>query len=97
MTFYANSAAQWSTALEAGVWYNFAYGIDFDGGSVELYTSTGGDDLELVVQAVSASASSNSQDWHVGVLRLDNGVDGGEESWYWSGVYVEDGEVTLAV
>ncbi|KAL4982996.1 hypothetical protein BDW68DRAFT_194763 [Aspergillus falconensis] len=97
LTFYANSAAQWSTALEAGVWYNFAYGIDFDGGIVELYTSTGGDKLELAVEAVSASASSNSQDWHVGVLRLDNGVDGGEENWYWSGVYVEDGDVSLAV
>ncbi|KAL4900778.1 hypothetical protein BDW74DRAFT_161052 [Aspergillus multicolor] len=97
LTWYANSAAQWGVSLESGVWYNFAYGIDFDAGSVELYASTGAEDLELVVEAVSASASSNSQDWHVGVLRLDNGQDGGEEGWFWNGVYVEEGDVTVAV
>ncbi|RDW74521.1 glycoside hydrolase family 131 protein [Aspergillus mulundensis] len=97
LTWYANSAAQWGTELVAGEWYNFAYGIDFDNGGVELYASTGAEELELVVDAVEASAQSNGQDWHVGVLRLDNGVDGGEEAWYWGGVYVEEGDVSLEV
>ncbi|KAL4932897.1 glycoside hydrolase family 131 protein [Aspergillus undulatus] len=97
LAWYAGGASQWSTDLTAGVWYNFAYAIDFDAGTVALYTSTGGEDLKLVVEAVSADAQSNSQDWHVGQLRLDNGQEGGKEDWYWSGVYVEKGEVTLKV
>ncbi|KAL2843316.1 hypothetical protein BJY01DRAFT_264292 [Aspergillus pseudoustus] len=99
LTWYAGGTAQWSTALEAGVWYNFAYGIDFDSSTVALYASTGGEDLELVVDAVSASTSTNSADWHVGQLRLDQSAPGtgGAEDWFWSGVYVEEGDVTLAV
>ncbi|KAL3473368.1 hypothetical protein BJX99DRAFT_261432 [Aspergillus californicus] len=99
LTFYAGGTAQYSTALTASTWYNFAYSIDFSAGSVSLYASTGADDLELVVDGVSASASTNSADWHVGVLRLDNASPGvgGSEEWFWSGVYVEEGEITLAV
>ncbi|KAL4800348.1 hypothetical protein BDV19DRAFT_384702 [Aspergillus venezuelensis] len=97
LSWYAGGTSQWSTELAAGVWHNFAYGIDFDAGTVSLYASQGGADLELVVENVSAGASSNSQDWHVGVLRLDNGQSGGSESWFWSGVYVETGTVTLQV
>ena len=37
---------------------NIAYGIDFSGGSVEFYYSTGPAALALVVPAVSVSASS---------------------------------------
>ncbi|KAL4958343.1 hypothetical protein BDW69DRAFT_179747 [Aspergillus filifer] len=97
LAWYAGGTSQWSTELTAGVWHNFAYGIDFDAGTVSLYASQGGADLELVVENVSADASSNSQDWHVGVLRLDNGQSGGSESWFWSGIYVETGDVTLQV
>ncbi|KAL4806296.1 hypothetical protein BDV18DRAFT_160364 [Aspergillus unguis] len=99
LTWYANSQEQWSTALTAGTWYNFAYGIDFDAGSVALYASEGGDDLVKVVDAVEGvSAQTNGQDWHVGVLRLDNGESGlGEEEWFWSGVFVEGGEISLKV
>lgn len=38
--------------------HNIAYGIDFSGGSVEFYRSTGSDPLALTVAAVSVSASS---------------------------------------
>ncbi|KAL2814373.1 hypothetical protein BDW59DRAFT_177948 [Aspergillus cavernicola] len=99
LTFYAGGAAHYSIPLTAGVWYNFAYNIDFDAGSVSLYTSTGGDDLEQVVEGVSVDAQTNSADWHVGVLRLDNATPGvgGVEEWDWSGVRVEGGDVTLGV
>ncbi|KAL3467287.1 hypothetical protein BJX64DRAFT_274004 [Aspergillus heterothallicus] len=101
LSWYASGTAQWSTPLESGVWYNFAYAIDFSANTVALYASTGGEDLELVVDAVSASTSTNSADWHVGVLRLDqaNPGTGGAEDWFWSGVYVEEASagVTLQV
>ncbi|OJJ04343.1 hypothetical protein ASPVEDRAFT_73874 [Aspergillus versicolor CBS 583.65] len=97
LAWYAGGSSQWTTPLEAGVWYNFAYGIDFDAGTVSLYTSTGAEDLKQVGEAVSASTETNSQDWHVGQLRLDNGESGGAEDWFWSGVYVEEGDITLAV
>ncbi|KAL2817191.1 hypothetical protein BJX63DRAFT_419738 [Aspergillus granulosus] len=99
LSWYAGGASHWSTPLEAGIWYNFAYGIDFDASTVSLYASTGGDPLELVVEPVSASTSTNSADWHVGQLRLDqsNPGTGGAEDWYWSGIYVEDGEGGVTV
>ncbi|KAL4782081.1 hypothetical protein BJX76DRAFT_359252 [Aspergillus varians] len=97
LTWYAGGSAQWSTELKADVWYNFAYEIDFDAGAVALYASTGGDDLEAVVEAVSASAQTNSADWHVGILRLDDGAEGAAEDWFWSGVFIEDGDLTKAV
>jgi hypothetical protein len=40
------------------VWHNIAYGIDFSGGSVEYYHSTGSDPLALMIATVSVSASS---------------------------------------
>jgi hypothetical protein len=66
---------------------------------VSLYTSTGADPLELAVEPVSASTSTNSADWHVGILRLDQTTPGvgGVEDWFWSGVYVEDGEGGVTV
>ena len=89
---------QWETPWEAGVWHNVAYEIDFDGGSVGLWHSTGADPLEQVVEPVSASASSNGQDWHLGVLELP--VDGQAdevEDLFFSGVYIENGEITTDV
>ncbi|KAL4920745.1 hypothetical protein BDW62DRAFT_198629 [Aspergillus aurantiobrunneus] len=97
LTWYAGGSSHWSTPLEAGVWYNFAYGIDFVAGTVSLYASTGGEKLELVAGPVAANAETNSADWHVGVLRLDNGAEGGAEDWLWSGVFVEGGEIALQV
>lgn len=44
-----NSETQWNVTWEAGVWYNVAYGIDFDASSVQFYHSTGSDDLVLTV------------------------------------------------
>ncbi|EAW14401.1 glycoside hydrolase family 131 protein [Aspergillus clavatus NRRL 1] len=88
----------WSTPLAAGTWYNFAYDIDFDAGTVGLWVSEGAAPLARAVENVPAATSTNSQDWHVGELRLDNGgASGPAEDWFWSGVYVESGEVTTGV
>ncbi|KAL4885178.1 hypothetical protein BJY04DRAFT_214517 [Aspergillus karnatakaensis] len=95
--WFAGGSSHWSTPLTSGMWYNFAYGIDFDAGSVELYASTGGEELALVAGPVAVSAQSDSKDWHVGVLRLDEGVARGVEEWGWSGVYVEADSLTTVV
>ncbi|KKK17678.1 hypothetical protein P175DRAFT_0460212 [Aspergillus ochraceoroseus IBT 24754] len=97
LAWFAGGAAHWSTTLEAGTWYNFAYAIDFGARTVGLYASLGADALQEVVAPVSASTSTNSADWHVGELRLDNGPHGPAEDWYWSGVYVESGAITTEV
>lgn len=65
---------------------------------VGLWASSGSDDLTQVVSAVSASTSTNSADWHVGELRLDNGgVDAAAEDWFWSGIFVERAPITAAI
>jgi hypothetical protein len=97
LSWFAAGTSHWSTPLEPGVWYNFAYGIDFSAGSVSLYTSTGGEELEPVSGPVAVNAESNSADWHVGVLRLDEGTPRGTEEWAWSGVYVEGDSLTTVV
>ncbi|KAJ7175916.1 hypothetical protein C8R46DRAFT_1249948, partial [Mycena filopes] len=74
----------WDTPFTPGVWYNFAYDIDFAAGTVGLWASTGSSPLVKVVQNIAAPTSTNSADWHLGVLRLVNG--GGPEDWYFSGV-----------
>ena len=80
------------------MWHNIAYEIDFSGASVGLWHSVGEDALEQVVAPVSASASSNGQDWHLGVLELPrDGYADETEEFYFSGVYVEDGEMTTSV
>ncbi|ROW11875.1 hypothetical protein VPNG_05020 [Cytospora leucostoma] len=95
LRWFANSQSQWNTTLEAGVWHNFAYEIDFDGSTVALWHSTGGDSLTKIVDAVSASVSSNGADWHVGVLELPrDSYDDTDEDFYWSGVYIESGDLT---
>ena len=93
-----SSATQWNTTWEAGVWHNIAYGIDFSAGSVEFYHSTGADDLVLAHAAVSVSASSDGKDWHLGVLELPrDGYADETEDIYFSGVYVESGDLTTSV
>ncbi|KAH8114536.1 hypothetical protein DFH11DRAFT_1595058 [Phellopilus nigrolimitatus] len=93
-----NSNTQWSTELQADNWYNFAYDIDFSGGSVALWASNGSEPLSQIVSPVSVSASTNSEDWHIGQLRLPNGgTDSAPEDWLWSGIYIESGSITTSI
>ncbi|EKM51820.1 carbohydrate-binding module family 1 protein [Phanerochaete carnosa HHB-10118-sp] len=85
----------WSAPFTAGTWFNFAYDIDFDAGTVGLWASTGSDPLTKVVDNIATSTSTNSEDFHVGILRLVNGP--GQEDYYVSGVYVESGPITTAI
>lgn len=95
LKWMANSAEQWNVTMEAGVWHNCVYEIDFDASTVAFWHSTGGDELTQVVSAVSASVSSNGADWHVGVLELPvSGVEDATEDLYFSGVYIESGDLT---
>ncbi|KAF7314300.1 Carbohydrate-binding module family 1 protein [Mycena kentingensis (nom. inval.)] len=86
---------RWDTAFTAGVWLNFAYDIDFSASTVGLWASTGSSPLVKVVQNIAASTFTNSQDWHLGILRLVNG--GGASDFYFSGVYIENGPITTSV
>ncbi|KAF4306141.1 putative carbohydrate-binding module family 1 protein [Botryosphaeria dothidea] len=97
LRWYANSESQWNVTFEPGVWHNVAYEIDFSGGSVTFWHSTGSDALTKVAGPVSVSASSNGADWHLGVLRLDGNDDATAEDWFFSGVYVESGDITTAI
>lgn len=95
LRWYANSASQWNATLEAGVWHNFAYEIDFDASTVGFWHSTGSDELTQAVAPVKASVSSNGADWHVGVLELArDGYEDATEDLYFSGVYIESGDLT---
>ena len=95
LRWFANSESQWNTTFEAGVWHNCAYEIDFDSSTVAFWHSTGSDSLTQVVSAVDASVSSNGADWHVGVLELArDGYDDTDEDFYFSGVYIESGDLT---
>lgn len=68
--------SKWSPpSFDADTWYNFAYEIDFSGSTVGLWASTGADELAQVVAPVSGSPSTNSADFHLGVLRLGDGSD----------------------
>lgn len=97
LRWYANSESQWNTTLEAGVWHNFAYEIDFDASTVGFWHSTGSDALTKAVEPVKASVSSNGADWHVGVLELArDGYEDATEDLYFSGVYIESGDLTTA-
>lgn len=86
--------SKWSTAFTPGVWYNFAYDINFSGSTVGLWASTGSSPLVRVMANQAASTSTNSADWHVGVLRLG---DSSTEDWYISGVYIESGSLTTSI
>jgi len=95
LTWMVTGVGQWDTLFTPGTWFNFAYDIDFSAGTVGLWASTGSSPLVKVVQNVAASTSTNSEDWHLGVLRLING--GTPEDWYFSGVYIESGPITTSV
>ncbi|QKX64794.1 uncharacterized protein TRUGW13939_11970 [Talaromyces rugulosus] len=89
---------QWSTQLTAGNWYNFAYDIDFDAQTVGLWASNGSEPLTQQVAPIAASTSTNSQDWHIGQLRLPNGgSDADAEDWFWSGIWIEEAPLTTSV
>lgn len=93
-----SSETQWSTELQAGQWYNFAYDIDFDAQTVGLWASNGTDALTQVVKGISASTSTNSADFHIGELRLDNGgTDSKAEDWFWSEIFVEKAPITTSI
>ncbi|KAF4923502.1 hypothetical protein CGCVW01_v004684 [Colletotrichum viniferum] len=98
LRWVVGGTTQWNVTWEADVWHNVAYEIDFDGGSVGFWHSTGSDALKQIVAPVKASASSNGADWHVGVLELPrDGYPDETEDFYFSGVYIEDGDITTAV
>ncbi|KAI1424695.1 hypothetical protein F5Y12DRAFT_436448 [Xylaria sp. FL1777] len=98
LRWMANSQSQWETEFTAGVWHNVAYEIDFSANTVAFWHSTGSNDLQLTVNAVSVSASSNGADWHLGVLELPrDGYPDENEDLYFSGVYVESGGLTTSV
>ncbi len=89
---------RWSTEFLPGVWHNVAYEIDFGANTVGFWYSTGADDLKKTVEPVSASTSSNGQDWHLGVLELPrDGYANEVEDLFFSGVYVEGGSITTSV
>ncbi|PWY81321.1 hypothetical protein BO83DRAFT_434683 [Aspergillus eucalypticola CBS 122712] len=90
----AGGDTHYSVELETGKWYNFAYDIDFDNQKVGLWASNGSDALTEVVSPVSASASSNGEDFHVGVLSL---TGDGTEDWFWSGIYIEKSDLTKSI
>jgi hypothetical protein len=89
---------KWSTEWKADVWHNVAYEIDFSANTVGFWHSTGSDALTQKIAPVSTSTSSNGADWHVGVLELPrSGYADANEDYYWSGVYIESGELTKSV
>lgn len=95
LRWMANSQTQWNVTWDADVWHNVAYEIDFSAQTVGFWHSTGGDALTQVVAPVSASASSNGADFHVGVLELPrDGYSDTDEDIYFSGVYIESGSLT---
>jgi len=90
--------SQWTTTLTPGTWYNFAYDIDFSGSTVGLWFSTGSAALTQIVANKAASPSTNSADWHIGVLRLPNGgTNAAAEDWFWSGIFVEQAPITTSI
>ncbi|KAH8825374.1 hypothetical protein DL96DRAFT_1670497 [Flagelloscypha sp. PMI_526] len=95
LQWFVAGNAKYSVPFTAGVWYNFAYEIDFSGAKVGLWASTGASDLVQVVAPVSASPSTNSADFHIGVLRL--AVNAAREDYAVSGVYVESGTINTKI
>ncbi|KAK1834485.1 glycoside hydrolase family 131 [Podospora conica] len=89
---------KWSVDWDADVWHNVAYEIDFSANTVAFWHSTGAAPLTRKVAPVSTSTSSNGADWHVGVLELPrSGYPDTNEDFYWSGVYIESGDITTNV
>ncbi|KAF2624063.1 glycoside hydrolase family 131 protein [Macroventuria anomochaeta] len=98
LQWHVGGVSKWDVELVADEWHNVAYEIDFDTGSVSFYHSTGSDALTKTAGPFDASTSSNGADWHLGVLRLPGSNDAdGAEDWFFSGVYVESGDLTTSV
>jgi hypothetical protein len=98
LRWMVNQVTKWSISLTPDTWYNFAYDINFSSNQVGLYFSQGSAPLTQVVAPVSASTSTNSADFHIGVLRLPNGgTNAAPEDYYWSGVYVEQAPITTSI
>ncbi|KAJ4300834.1 hypothetical protein N0V90_002922 [Kalmusia sp. IMI 367209] len=98
LQWHVGGVSKWDVELVADEWHNVAYEIDFDAGAVSFYHSTGSDALTKTAGPFDASTSSNGADWHLGVLRLPGSNDAdGAEDWFFSGVYVESGELTTSV
>lgn len=98
LQWHVGGVSKWDTELVADEWHNVAYEIDFDGGSVSFWHSTGSDALKKTAGPFTASTQSNGADWHLGVLRLPGSNDApGAEDWFFSGVYIEDGELTTKI
>jgi hypothetical protein len=98
LQWHVGGVSKWDVELVADEWHNVAYEIDFDAGAVSFYHSTGSDALSKAAGPFDASTSSNGADWHLGVLRLPGSNDAdGAEDWFFSGVYIESGELTTAV
>jgi hypothetical protein len=98
LQWHVGGVSKWDVELVADEWHNVAYEIDFDAGSVAFWHSTGADELKQTAGPFDASTSSNGADWHLGVLRLPGNADkDGAEDWFFSGVYIEDGELTTKV
>ncbi|KAK8068702.1 hypothetical protein PG994_005318 [Apiospora phragmitis] len=98
LRWIVDGQTKWSVNWDANVWHNVAYEIDFSANTVGFWHSTGGDSLTRVIAAVSASTSSNGADFHVGVLELPrSGYPDAVEDMYFSGVYIESGDITKAI
>jgi hypothetical protein len=98
LQWHVGGVSKWDVELVADEWHNVAYEIDFGAGSVTFWHSTGSSALTKTAGPFTASTSSNGADWHLGVLRLPGSNDGtGAEDWYFSGVYIESGELTTAI
>ncbi|KAK8097558.1 uncharacterized protein PG998_013044 [Apiospora kogelbergensis] len=98
LRWMVDGQTKWSVNWDADVWHNVAYEIDFSGKTVGFWHSTGGDPLTRVMAPVSASTSSNGADFHVGVLELPrSGYPDATEDIYFSGVYIESGDITTAI
>lgn len=99
----SSTTSHWNTTLLPGIWHNIAYGIDFNSRTVSFYHSIGGEDLKLIVDAIPAETYSDGKDWHLGVLRLPEGGgpegkrSGVREDWRFSGVWIEEGEITTRI
>jgi len=98
LQWFVGGVSHWSIEWVADVWHNVAYEIDFSGGKVSFYHSTGSNALTLTAGPVTAAASSNGEDWHLGVLELPvSGQADTNEDFYFSGTYIESGSLTTSV
>ncbi|KEQ83197.1 hypothetical protein M438DRAFT_43453 [Aureobasidium pullulans EXF-150] len=93
LQWMTDGKSQFDMDFDADVWHNVAYGIDFDAKTVEFYHSTGADELVSKAGPLSAAVASDGADWHVGVLKFSQT----KEDWFFSSVYIEDGELTTSV